>query len=68
MAGQHLAQLLALQYGAPVELIADRLQGQRFEPAGLTDDHEIPEAMSIMDYVARRLAADFVPTSPARPE
>lgn len=59
---------LALQYGAPVELIFERLRGQRFEPAGLTDDHEIPEATSIMDYVARRLAADFVPTSQARPE
>ena len=50
---------LALQHGVPVELIAARLRGLRFEPAGLTDDHEIPEATSVMDYVARRLAADF---------
>jgi ribonucleoside-diphosphate reductase alpha chain len=50
---------LALQHGVPLELIAARLRGLRFEPAGLTDDHEIPDATSIMDYVARRLAADF---------
>ncbi len=50
---------LALQHGVPVELIAARLRGLRFEPAGLTDDHEIPEVTSVMDYVARRLAADF---------
>ncbi len=46
---------LALQHGVPLELIAARLRGLRFEPAGLTDDHEIPEATSVMDYVARRL-------------
>ena len=50
---------LALQHGVPLELIAARLRGLRFEPAGLTDDQEIPEATSVMDYVARRLAADF---------
>jgi ribonucleoside-diphosphate reductase alpha chain len=50
---------LALQHGVPLELIAARLRGLRFEPAGPTDDHEIPEATSVMDYVARRLAADF---------
>jgi len=42
-----------------VDLIAERLRGLRFEPAGLTDDREIPEATSVMDYVARRLATDF---------
>ena len=50
---------LALQHGVPLELIAARLRGLRFEPAGGTDDHDIPEATSVMDYVARRLAADF---------
>lgn len=50
---------LALQHGVSVDMIAARLKGLRFEPAGLTDDPEIPEATSIADYVARRLAADF---------
>jgi ribonucleoside-diphosphate reductase alpha chain len=50
---------LALQHGVPLELIVERLRGLRFEPAGPTDDQEIPQATSVMDYVARRLAADF---------
>ena len=57
---------LALQYGAPLEVIVERLRGLHFEPAGFTDDDEIPEATSVMDYIARRLAADFAPTVPVR--
>ena len=41
-------------------LIVARLRGLRFEPAGLTDDTEITEVTSVMDYVAQRLAADFM--------
>ena len=52
---------LALQYGVPVELIVERLRGLRFEPAGWTDDEQIPEATSVVDYVGRRLALDFLP-------
>jgi ribonucleoside-diphosphate reductase alpha chain len=33
----------------------------RFEPAGMTDDPDIRMATSVMDYVARRLALDFLP-------
>ncbi|HZN70090.1 MAG TPA: hypothetical protein VFC00_00165 [Micromonosporaceae bacterium] len=44
-------------------LIADQLRGLRFEPAGPTDDEDIPQATSVMDYVARRLALDH-PTGP----
>ena len=50
---------LGLQHGVPPELLVSRLRGLRFEPAGFTDDAEIPTATSVMDYVARRLAADF---------
>jgi len=50
---------LALQHGAPVDLITARLTGLRSEPAGPTDDRELPQASSVMDYVACRLAADF---------
>jgi ribonucleoside-diphosphate reductase alpha chain len=50
---------LALQHGVPVELLVSRLKGLQFEPAGLTDDQEVPQASSVMDYIARRLAADF---------
>lgn len=50
---------LALQYGTPLDLIAQHLQGTRFEPAGLTDDTEVPEVSSLLDYLGRRLAIDF---------
>lgn len=50
---------LALQHGVPVPLIAERLRGLHFEPAGPTDDPEIPTATSIVDYVARRMTLDF---------
>ncbi|OLF06921.1 TSCPD domain-containing protein [Actinophytocola xanthii] len=52
---------LALQYGAPAEVIVSKLKDLRFEPFGMTDDPEIPDASSIMDWVARRLALDWLP-------
>jgi ribonucleoside-diphosphate reductase alpha chain len=33
-----------------------------FEPAGLTDDKDIRMAKSLMDYIFRRLAIDYLPT------
>jgi ribonucleoside-diphosphate reductase alpha chain len=51
---------LALQYGAPLPLIVERLRGQHFEPAGLTDDTEIPRTTSVVDYIARRLEIDYL--------
>jgi ribonucleoside-diphosphate reductase alpha chain len=33
----------------------------RFEPAGLTDDPDIRMAQSVMDYIFRRLALDYLP-------
>jgi len=53
------AASLALQHGAPLAEIAEHLRGTRFEPAGQTDDPEITEATSLMDYTGRRLIADF---------
>lgn len=51
---------LALQYGLPVEEAVRRFKGMRFEPMGSTNNPEIPEAMSIIDYVARYLEVHFV--------
>jgi ribonucleoside-diphosphate reductase alpha chain len=53
---------LALQYGVPLPVIVERLRGQHFEPAGLTDDTEIPHTTSVVDYIARRLELDYPPT------
>ena len=44
-----------LQYGVPVEEIADRFQGAAYPPAGRTSNAEIPEAKSLVDYVVRWL-------------
>ncbi|MFL6120768.1 hypothetical protein [Actinophytocola sp.] len=52
---------LALQYGVPAEVIVSKLKDMRFEPLGMTDDPEIREASSIMDWIARRIALDHLP-------
>jgi ribonucleoside-diphosphate reductase alpha chain len=44
---------LALQHGLPAAEAAERFKGMRFEPMGATSNPEIPEASSILDYVAR---------------
>jgi ribonucleoside-diphosphate reductase alpha chain len=50
---------LALQYGLSVEEAVVRFKGMRFEPMGPTNNPEIPEAMSVVDYVARFLELHF---------
>jgi ribonucleoside-diphosphate reductase alpha chain len=51
---------LALQYGLPLQDAVDRFRGMRFEPMGPTTNKDIPEASSILDYVARYLEVRFV--------
>jgi ribonucleoside-diphosphate reductase alpha chain len=46
---------LALQYGLTIEDAVDRFRGMRFDPMGATNNPDIPEASSILDYVARFL-------------
>ncbi|MCK4874059.1 MAG: hypothetical protein KAS72_15155 [Phycisphaerales bacterium] len=50
---------IALQYGLPLEEAVARFKGMRFEPMGMTNNPEIPEAMSIVDYVARYLELHY---------
>ena len=38
-----------------------KFTNMRFEPAGMTDDPDIRMAQSIMDYIFRRLALDYLP-------
>ncbi|MBF4161690.1 vitamin B12-dependent ribonucleotide reductase [Nocardioides acrostichi] len=52
---------IGLQYGVPLETFVSKYTNQRFEPAGLTDDADIRMAQSVMDYVFRRLALDYLP-------
>lgn len=51
---------IALQYGLPIDEAVARFKGMRFEPMGATSNPDIPEAMSIIDYVARYLDLHFV--------
>jgi ribonucleoside-diphosphate reductase alpha chain len=52
---------LALQYGVPLEALLRKFAHQRFEPSGFTKNPEIRNASSIIDYVFRWLALQFVP-------
>ena len=52
---------IALQYGVPLEAFVSKFVNMRFEPAGMTDDKDIRMAQSIMDYIFRRLALDYLP-------
>jgi ribonucleoside-diphosphate reductase alpha chain len=55
-----IAISIALQYGVPLETYVEKFTNLRFEPAGLTDDPDVRMAQSIMDYVFRRLALDYL--------
>ncbi|HTV75557.1 MAG TPA: hypothetical protein VMD57_01060, partial [Candidatus Baltobacteraceae bacterium] len=52
---------MALQYGVPLETLLRKFAHQRFEPSGFTKNPEIRSASSIIDYVFRWLALQFVP-------
>jgi ribonucleoside-diphosphate reductase alpha chain len=51
---------LALQYGVPLRDLAYKFSHMRFEPAGPTGNPEIPVAQSIVDYIFRWLASQFL--------
>ncbi|MCW2549704.1 MAG: nrdJ, partial [Mycobacterium sp.] len=52
---------IALQYGVPLDAYVSKFINMRFDPAGLTDDPDVRLAQSIMDYLFRRLALDYLP-------
>jgi ribonucleoside-diphosphate reductase alpha chain len=56
-----IAISIALQYGVPLETYVQKFTNMRFEPAGLTDDSDIRMAQSVLDYIFRRLALDYLP-------
>ena len=55
-----IAVSIGLQYGVPLETYVSKFTNLRFEPAGLTDDPDVRMAQSIMDYIFRRLALDYM--------
>ncbi len=50
---------IALQYGLPVDEAVKRFKGMRLKPHGPTGNPDIPQADSIIDYVARYLELEF---------
>jgi ribonucleoside-diphosphate reductase alpha chain len=56
-----IAVSLGLQYGVPLEAFAKKFINMRFEPSGITSDPDVRFASSLVDYVFRRLALDYLP-------
>jgi ribonucleoside-diphosphate reductase alpha chain len=51
---------LGLQHGVPLATFVRKYTNMRFEPAGITDDAELRLASSLVDYIFRRLALDYL--------
>ena len=49
-----------LQYGVPIRGYVEAFVNMKFEPAGMTDDPDVRFAGSIMDYLFRRLALEYM--------
>ncbi|HEX9890958.1 MAG TPA: vitamin B12-dependent ribonucleotide reductase [Actinomycetota bacterium] len=52
---------LGLQYGVPLEAYVQKYINARFEPSGITTDPDIRFATSLVDYIFRRLAIEYLP-------
>jgi ribonucleoside-diphosphate reductase alpha chain len=59
-----IAVSVGLQYGVPLEDYVSKFINSRFEPSGMTNDPDIRFASSLMDYIFRRLALEYL--SPER--
>jgi ribonucleoside-diphosphate reductase alpha chain len=66
MDGFAIAVSLGLQFGVPLRTFVEKFTNVRFEPAGMTDDHEIRFATSLLDYIFRRLAVEYLPEDERR--
>ena len=51
---------MGLQYGVPLNVLVEKFSHSRFEPSGFTQNSDIPLAKSIVDYIFRWLAQQFV--------
>ena len=51
---------VGLQRGVPLTELLQPALDLSFAPSGYTDDPEIPRVRSVVDYVARRLAVDWL--------
>ena len=56
-----IAVSLGLQHGVPLATFVRKYTNMRFEPAGITDDPDLRIASSLVDFIFRRLALDYLP-------
>jgi ribonucleoside-diphosphate reductase alpha chain len=56
-----IAVSLGLQYGVPLEAFIQKYINMRFEPSGMTNDPDIRFASSLVVYIFRRLAIEYLP-------
>jgi ribonucleoside-diphosphate reductase alpha chain len=56
-----IAVSIGLQYGVPLDTYVSKFINMKFEPSGMTNDPDIRFASSLVDYVFRRLALDYLP-------
>jgi ribonucleoside-diphosphate reductase alpha chain len=51
---------IGLQYGVPLEAFVSKFINMRFEPSGITSDADVRFASSLVDYIFRRLALEYL--------
>ena len=51
---------LGLQHGVPLRTYVRQFANMKFEPSGMTDDADLRIATSLVDYIFRRLALDYL--------
>lgn len=62
MDGLAMAVSVGLQYGVPLETFVAKYINSSFDPAGMTTDVDIRIAKSLLDYMFRRLAIEYLTT------
>ncbi len=51
---------ISLQYGVPLKILCNKFIHAHYEPSGQTQNPNIPQAKSIVDYIFRWLALKFL--------
>ncbi len=51
---------ISLQYGVPLKVLVNKFAHAKYEPSGTTQNPNIPQAKSIVDYIFRWLALKFL--------
>ena len=58
-----IAVSIGLQYGVPLEEFVEKFVFTRFEPAGMVDHPNIKSTTSIVDFIFRSLAYEYLDRS-----